>query len=891
MNVSAAMACASDRAKTLIASTLAVLFIAAAGARAEPAFSFDATPGKLPKTVVPTHYAIELKPDLDTLLISGSEVADIEVAKPTAVMTLNAVNMSVEAAVIDDDTGQTGAIAFDAGAQILTLTFPRMIAAGPHRLRIGFTAHINKFGRGLYVVDYPTDTGRKQMISTQLEPADARRVFPCWDEPAFKASFALTVTVPQDFLAVSNMPIAREEPGGDGLKRVAFEPTPKMSSYLFVLAAGELERRSGGADGVSVGVVTTRGKSAQGRYALDSAIGLLKYYNDYFGVKYPLPKLDLIAVPGGFGGAMENWGGITFFESRLLFDPQSTTPEARRGIFIILAHEMAHQWFGDLITMAWWDNLWLNEGFASWMQAKAADRFNPDWQVWLNSSDAKQSAMSADAKRTTHPIQQPVADESEAMAVFDGITYIKGQAFIRMLENYLGEEMFRAGIRRYVQAHAFSNATTADLWQALEAASGQPVAAIAAAYTEQAGVPLIVAEVTCDDGQRHIVLRQERFTIHDPNATPQQWKVPLAYGPLRGAAPAAMALIDGTSRIDAGPCSDPLKLNLGDLGYYRVQYDAATQAALAKSIREMSPADRVNFLADTWASIEAGRLAPASFLDLVDALDVADSRTVWENVLRVFARLDHLERNRLGRGGFQAYARAKLRPVFDQFTWTRAANEPIERQTLRTRLIRALGELGDETILAEARRRFVAFVQNPASLRIGLRDPVVHLAGRMADRTTYDALHELARKTTNASERVRYYSALAAALDPALAQETLAIALTDEVPTNLVGTLVFGVASAGEHPDLAWAFVQENFAVLASRQGPFFRDSFAANLLANFSDRAHAGELASFAPARETAGGRMMSVRAQETILTDADFIARTLPAVDDWVARFLARP
>jgi aminopeptidase N len=877
----------SDRAK-VIASVLAALLIAAASARAEPAFSFNATPGKLPKAVVPTHYAIDLKPDLDTLVIVGSEVVDIEVSKPTDVIVLNAVDMSVEAAVVDDDAGQTASIAFDASAQTLSLTFPRLIATGPHRLRIGFASHINKFGRGLFLVDYPTDTGRKRMISSHLEPADARRIFPCWDEPAFKASFALTVTVPEDFLAVSNMPVGREEPSDNGRKRVAFGVTPKMSSYLFVLAAGELERLTGEADGVSLGVVTTRGKSAQGRYALESAIGLLKYYNDYFGVKYPLPKLDLIAVPGGFGGAMENWGGITFFESLLLFDPKSNAPVDRRGTFIVLAHEMAHQWFGDLVTMAWWDNLWLNEGFASWMQAKAADHFNPEWQVWLNSNDAKQSAMSADAKRTTHPIQQPIADETEAMAVFDRITYVKGQAFIRMLENYLGEETFRTGISRYMQAHALSNATTADLWQALEAASGQPVAAIAAAYTEQAGVPLIIADVTCDDGQRHIALRQERFSIHDPNAAPERWKVPLAYGPLRATAPSRLALLDGASRIDAGPCGDPLKLNLGDMGYYRVQYDAATQAALARSITQMSPADRVNFLADTWASVEAGRLSPASFLELVDAIDVTDNRAVWDAVIGVFTRLDRLERDQPGRAGFQAYARAKLRPVFDQFTWGRIPNEPIEGQTLRSRLIRVLGDLGDEAILAEAKRRFAAFVQNPASLRIGLREPVMHLAGRSADRTSYDFLQTQARTTTNTRERVRYYAAMAAARDPALAQATLALALTDEIPTTTVGSLIFGVASAGEHPDLAWAFVQQNFAALASKQGPFFRDNFVANLMTNFNDRAHAAELASFAPAQETPGGRVMASRSRETILTDADFVAQILPAVDAWV---LARP
>jgi aminopeptidase N len=881
----------SDRAKNLIASALVGLLVAGASARAEPAFSFDATPGKLPKTVAPTHYAIELEPDLDTLAIIGSEVVDIEVAKPTNVITLNAVNMTAEAAVIDDDAGQAGTIAFDAAAQTMTLTFPRTIAIGAHRLRIRFTAHINKFGRGLYVVDYPTDAGRKRMIASHLEPVDARRIFPCWDEPAFKASFALSVTVPQEFRAFSNMPVAREQPSGDGRKRVDFDATPRMSSYLFVLAAGELDRLSGDADGVAVGVVTTRGKSGQGRYALDSAIELLKYYNDYFGVKYPLPKLDLIAIPGGFGGAMENWGGITFFESRLLFDPQSTSPGARRGIFIVLAHEMAHQWFGDLVTMAWWDNLWLNEGFATWMQAKAADHFNPEWQVWLGSSNAKQSAMSADARRTTHPIQQPIVDESEAMVMFDGITYIKGQAFIRMLENYLGEETFRSGIRRYMQAHAFSNATTADLWQALEAASGQPVATIAAAYTEQAGVPLVIAEVTCEEGQRHIALRQERFSIHDPNAPPARWKVPIAYGPLRAIASAQLALLDGTSRIDAGPCSDPLKLNLGDLGYYRVQYDAATQAALAKSIGQMSSADRLNFLADTWASVETGRLAPASFLELIDAVDATDSRVVWDDIIAVFTRLDRLERNQPGRPLFQAYARAKLRSVFDRMGWEPAANEPDERELLRVRLIRVLGDLGDEAILAEAKGRFAAFVQSPTSLRPGLREPVTHLAGRTADRATYEILHELARKTTNTDERVRYYSALAAALDPGLAQETLALALTDEIPTTTVGNLVFGVASSGEHPDLAWAFLQQNFAALASRQGPFFRDNFAANLMANFSDRAHAGELASFAPAQQTSGARMMAARTQEIILTDADFVAQTLPAVDDWVTHFLARP
>ena len=335
----------------MLAASFALACAVTGAAAAESVFSFDATPGRLPKAVVPIHYAIELEPDLARLSLAGVEAIDIDIREPTARITLNAVNITLGDVSIDDNA-QRPDIALDAASETATLGFAQPLATGAHRLRIRFSARINPFGRGLFSVDYPTDHGLKRMLSTQLEPADARRIFPCWDEPAFKATFAVTVTVPGSFLAVSNMPVAHEEPVAPDRKRVVFATTPKMSSYLLVLTAGELERLTAQADGVTVGVVTTAGKREQGRFALDNAVKLLAYYNDYFGVKYPLPKLDLIAVPGGFGGAMENWGGITFFESRLLFDPATNAATARRGIFSVLAHEMAHQWFGDLVTMA-----------------------------------------------------------------------------------------------------------------------------------------------------------------------------------------------------------------------------------------------------------------------------------------------------------------------------------------------------------------------------------------------------------------------------------------------------------------------------------------------------------------------------------------------------------
>ncbi|WGS22054.1 MULTISPECIES: M1 family metallopeptidase [unclassified Bradyrhizobium] len=729
-----------------------VLLSVAAGARAEQTFSFDSTLGGLPKVVVPVNYAIELTLDFANLVLPGVETVDIEVREPTAQVTLNTISTTF-GDVSADDGAQRAAVTTDAAAQTATLTFAQPLAAGRHKLRIAFTAQINKFGSGLFSVDYPTRTGMKRLISSKLEPANARRIFPCWDEPAFKATFALSVVIPRNLLAVGNMPVASEAQVSDNLKRVTFAPTPRMSSYLFVLTVGELARVTADAGGVTLGVVTTQGKTEQGRFALDSAVKLLAYYNDYFGVKYPLPKLDLIAVPGGFGGAMENWGGITFFESRLLFDPATNAESARRGIFAIIAHEMAHMWFGDLVTMAWWDNLWLNEGFASWMATKASEHFYPQWQNWLNGYGAKQFAMALDARRTSHPIQQPIADHSEAVTAFDAITYNKGQALIRMLENYLGAQAFRDGIRKYMAVHAYSNSTTADLWQALESAAGKRIAGVAA----------------------------------------------------------------------------------------------------------------------------------SSYLALLDALDIGDHRAVWDQVISSFAMLDRLARARDERPVIQAYARAKLRPVFDRLGWE---GGPADDDTalLRASLIRTLGDFGDKAIVAEAKRRFAAFLVDSDALPNALRDPVTHLVGITADRSTYDTLLALARKSTVTNERLRYYFAAASSHDPALAQATLALTLTNELPDTIVPGMIGAVASAGEQPQLAWDFVRNNFDALLAKQGPNFRDQFVPNLMANFTDAAHAAELAAFAPSQSTSGGRMMVARALESIAISGDLQARMLPVVGAWI-------
>ena len=871
-----------------LAGVLVLLLIVSA-ARADALFSFETTPGKLPKTVVPIHYAIDLQPNLSALTARGVAIIDIEVREPTDRLVLNARDLTFSGTTIDDITSAKST-SVDEDEQTVTFTFARAIAVGRHQLRIAYTARISDdSGRGLYSIDHRIDNSRKRMIASHSEPTDARRIFPGWDEPAFKATFALTVTVPQRFLAVSNTPIAREEMLRGDRKRVTFERTPRMSTYLFVLAAGELDRLSSEVDGTTVSVVTTRGQSATGRYALDQSVALLKYLNDYFGVKYPLPKLDIIALPSNAATAMEHWGAITIFEDDVLYDPAKGQAEAQRGILLLLAHEIAHQWFGNLVTMAWWNDLWLNEGFATWMEYKSVERLQPDWQPWLSANGEKQSAMERDVRFNARAMRRPIADEGEARDNFGTTTYSKGLAVVRMIESFVGEDVFRDAMQRYMKERAYSNATVEDLIRALDAATGKSIGPVLSAYTEQPGVPLVVADGRCVANEQRIALRQDRFTTRESQAQPQRWPVPILFGPPLGAG--ATMLLDGTADIAAGRCGDVIKLNLGDVGYYRVRYDAAMQNALARGLPGMAPADRINLLNDAWLMVESLREAPAAYFVLADQLAGDDHRRVIDQLVDTIKRVHKLERGQPGRAAFQSYARALLRPIFERVGWQASDDEPAERARIRTQLLGALGDLGDDAVIAEAKRRFDAFLQDPASLPFALREPVLNLVGREADRAIYDALRGLGRKSKILAERTLYYSALARALDPALARETLAITLTDEVPNDLARKLIFSVASQGEHADLAVEFVKRQFETLTDKFGSSFRATSMSTLMANFSDPARAEELKQFAPAHATSDGRTEAERTRERILADAEFVARQIPAIDEWVRQHKVTP
>jgi aminopeptidase N len=859
---------------------------------AEARFDFATAPGKLPKDVRPTAYAIRIEPDLEKLTFTGSETITLRFDQPQKTLVLNAIELEIISAAIDGIALPRKGITLNANEQLLTLSLPNEIAAGEHQLSLSFSGKINSQGQGFYFARYQEQATneRKLMLGTQFEATDARRMFPCWDEPSFRARFQLTALLPKNFSALSNMPIAQEKEVANK-KEVQFALTPSMSSYLLVLCAGELDSIEGTQDGVRLRVVSTKGKAEMGRYALESAAKILHYYNDYFGVAYPLPKLDLIAVPGGFGGAMENWGGITYYESALLFDPKNSSARTKQDIFAVIAHEMAHQWFGDLVTMAWWDNLWLNEGFASWMGSKCTDHFNPSWNEWLRRNVPrsptrrvgfkKDTAMQADARSTSHPVQQPITTEAQVGSAFDEITYQKGQSILRMLESFLGENVFRDGIRKYLAGHAYSNTTTADLWQALTDVSGKPVGEIAPGWTEQPSFPLVRVERRGTT----ISLTQERFAVHFSSPIALRWQVPLTYVTEDQPVTNGFLLRDPSANLPNELSPDhALKVNIADTGYYRVEYDDSSWKLLLGQIDRFSEADRVNLLIDAWALVEANRKPLSHYLTLVNLVLRDNQLAVYDQVIDTFSSINRLFAGDQVRPAFQQFARVLLRPAFDRVGWDPKAGETEERSFFRGSLIRGLGLLNDSEIIAGCRSRFDQFGSDPSAIPPDLRADVLGIVGRYADSQTWEKIHRLGLKTTSIEEKQFYYDALGDAIDPRLAARTMAIALSDELPTSRAALLLPFFAHHGEHPELVWEFGRIHMKELLAKQDALGINSFAPSLVMFSSSPKDAQNLQKYAKSNLPDSSSTEVAKAIDEIEFRAEFKERLRPQLKSWI-------
>jgi aminopeptidase N len=587
---------------------------------------------------------------------------------------------------------------------------------------------------------------------------------------------------------------------------------------------------------------------------------------------------------------MENWGGITYYESRLLFDPEKSSAETKQGIYEVIAHETAHMWFGDLVTMAWWDNLWLNEGFASWMGTKVTAKFNPDWEVWLAKTTprdptrrhgiGKEAAMEGDARSTTHPIQQPIATEAEANSAFDDITYRKGQSFLRMLESFLGEDVFRDGIRKYIAAHKLSNTTTADLWNALSEASGKPVVDIAAAWTQQPGFPVVKV---ARDAAGKITLTQERFTVHFENAPALEWKIPLTYE-VPGE-PATSVLMTSKSMELAKPSGNrAIKFNVEGAGNYRVEYDEASWKLLLAELPKLSVPDRVNLLSDTWALVQAKRAPMSLYLGLVEKLPTKTELAEREQIINVFDFINRLFAGEPKREEFQKYARSILRPTFSEVGWEPKNGEPPKIAALRASVIKALGDLNDEEILGGCRDYFHKYLSDPKSLAPDLRPAVLAVVGRYANEMTWDRIHDLGLKTTSIEEKQNYYDALASATDPKLAARTLEISLGDELPTSRATYLVAKVGRQSEHPEVAWNFAKAHMKQLLAKADALSANSYAPSFFNLFSDPPRIGELERYAKSDLPPAAAKDVAKAIDELGFRAELKPRLLTQIASWL-------
>lgn len=831
----------------------------------------------LPTDITPVHYDIIVRPDAAALTFTGSVSADVQVVRATNTVTLNAADMTFGKIRLDGvDAAPT--VTFDDKAQTATLTFAGPLAVGKRRLAIDYTGKINQQAFGLFSVDYATDQGEKRLLATQFESPDARRFAPMWDEPALKATFKLTVEAPAADMVVSNTPIESVAPVGDGFTRTTFAATPKMSSYLLFLAVGDFERISRKVGDVDVGVVVKRGSTGQAGYALDAAAQLLPWFNDYFGTPYPLPKLDMVALPGGASAfsAMENWGAILYFEKAVLVDDRISSQADRQGAFSTIAHEMAHQWFGDLVTMAWWDDLWLNEGFASWMATKALTVFHPEWDAGLQAMAGRDGAMNLDAREATHPVVQPVADARDA--AFDTISYQKGQAVINMVEAWIGADNFRTALRAYMKKHAYGNTVSDDLWSAVEAASGQPIRHIAADFTGQPGVPLIKV-TTLGSAWR---LSQRRFGVDAPSREPLSWVTPVAATWPGQKRDWRDVVSMGQSVRLKGPAGAPLLVNFGQAGYFRTAYDAKAYSRLQAIFGTLAPADQLGLLYDYWAFGQQGTEPVSRWLDLAASLPADASPVVWMQVVDVLGQIDRLYDADSGQTAFRARARAMLAPAWNRIGWIPVEGEPATAVLLRARLIEALGRFDDPAVVAEARARFARMGSDPSALPAGVREPALTVVAMHADAATWEQLRQMALASTNALEKQQIYGVLGETRDRTLAQRTLVLALSAEPPTTLRQNILRGPSA--NFPAMTWAYLKANKARADALFAPGSMVGMLQRITGGWADEAIAGEALAMAKAEGEVPPRLKA--SLSAAVYRAKVRRERLDDIRQWVAR-----
>ena len=834
----------------------------------------------LPRNIKPENYYIELTPDLGKFTFTGEVSIKIQILQQSSDITLNASELDIHECTLTRESGLNSKpinTNLDDKSETVTFEFAEPNKTGPATLKIRFTGELNDRLRGFYRSKYTDVNGNQKYIATtQFEATDARRAFPCWDEPSLKATFEVCLIIPETLVAVSNTMIAQESKVTNGLKQIIFKETPKMSTYLLAFVIGDLRSVEKVApNGTLIRVWSTAGKENQGEFALETPVKLLAYFNEYFGTAYPLEKLDHIAIPDFAAGAMENWGAVTYREIALLVDPSQTSVQARQRVASIISHEMAHMWFGDLVTMAWWNDLWLNESFASWIGDKAVDSIYPEWEMWTQfvSSDTN-TALSLDGLKNSHPIEQKVNDPAEIGQLFDAISYSKGGSILRMLEHFLGEETFRDGLRSYISKHQYGNAVTEDLWNALSANSNANVSKIMNTWVQQTGYPVIDVDDNEHDDQSSFHISQQRFVyqnlIYPEKNDETLWQIPVSILTANNDGIKSSLIKDRQNKISnqLTTASSWAKFNPEQVGFFRVNYSKSGWANLESPIKnlQLSPIDRLGLQNDAFALSMAGFLPVTQFLNLSESYINETNAIVWEDISANLNRLDSLVATQPFHEEFKKLVKSIYKSIGQKVGWDPEPGESELDSLMRATVLGQLGKYGDKDTLSKSKSLFSEYQTNPEAINPDLRGVVFNLAAQQGDDLIYKTIWDLHDRSKSEEEKVRLLRSLGSFTQNQILENTLEKSLSDSVRYHDTILVILSVAGNTNGIDLAWQFVKDNWDELIRRYGDgMFALSRLVNLTSRFTTQEKFDEVEGFfkkhpAPAADRAINQSLEI-------------------------------
>ena len=766
--------------------------------------------------VIPINYEIMFEPLFHNFKFNGEEIITLNLPKPTNSIKLDAAELSIkESNIIQGGKIIPTKSSLNEKDEKLNIKLAKKIK-GKAKLSIKFTGTLNDRLLGFYKSQYKDKKGKtKYLATTQFEAADARRAFPCWDEPAVKATFDVSLLVDKHMDAISNMPVISKKKSGAKIL-YKFGRTPIMSTYLLYLGVGEFEYLHGKLRNIKIRIVTTKGNKNKGKLSLDFTRKFLGEYEKYFGIKYPLPKLDMIAIPDFAAGAMENWGAITFREAILLYDPKTSSTRTKQYIAEVISHEIAHQWFGNLVTMKWWNDLWLNESFATFMATKIVDKFYPEWNLWDQFlDDAMLEAMSLDALKNSHPINVNVNHPAQIREIFDAISYDKGGSVLRMLENYVGIENFRKGLKHYLTLHKYSNAEGRDLWNSIGRVARKPVDAMMKTWIDQVGYPVV--DVKRNNSK--LSLTQRRFLSDGSRASKNRWAIPIHIE--EGNHQNSILLKSRSNTVSLKNKDSNFIINSGRYGFYRVQYDDHSLANLSLLIDEkiLNHVDRWGLQNDLFSECVSGTKQLQEYLDFTTSYHDEDDYITLLNLAQNLYSIYKLTINERFTDEIRAYTAQFLGSIFDRLGWDSKKNERHTDSLLRSFVITALGKLGDEEILNEARKRFNKFLKNKNSLTADLQEPVFVLMAWQGDKKTYNKLLSLYRKSTLQEEKIRFLAAMCNFKQKNLLLKTLNLALTPEVRSQNIRVPIMGVSANLHGKTVLWPWLKSHWEKLVKKFG------------------------------------------------------------------------